>query len=257
MNERLKQAVVRTPLEGIAKFARRIAGAPALLRHPELRELWLEEARMGRLIAKVLRDSSNCVDVGAHLGINLSQFVRRAPRGRHMAFEPNPEQAAWLQVKFPEVEVHQLAVSDASGEVEFHHNETRSGFSGLRRIEERGDSIRTYKVKVAPLDSVLPEGHRVDLLKAVVEGAELSVLRGAEGVLRRDRPLILFECVPTNLQLFGANPRDVFQFLATRHGYSIFLFKDYLGGRGPLDLARFEAAQNYPFQAFKFFADPA
>ena len=254
MKESLKQAIVRTPFEGLAKFARRTLGATSLVRHPELYETWMEESRISSLISKILDDSSNCVDVGAHLGINLSQFVRRAHRGRHVAFEANPEQAGWLKAKFPEVLVHQVALSDSPGELEFFVNETRSGFSGLRRLEEAGDSIRSFKVPVATLDSMIQGDDRVDLLKAIVEGAELSVLRGAEEVLDRDHPLILFECVPANLALFEAKPSDVFEFLAGRHAYSIFLIKDYLKGRPPLDLDRFEAAQRYPFQAFKFVA---
>ena len=257
MNEWLKHAIVRTPLEGVAKVARRTLGARGLVRHPELYEIWAEEARIARLISKVVKTSSNCVDAGAHLGINLSQFVKRAPRGKHKAYEPNPEQATWLRAKFPEVDVHQLALSDSPGELEFFVNETRSGFSGLRRIQKTGDSVRTVKVPVATLDSMIPEGYRVDLLKAVVEGAELSVLRGARGVLRRDRPLILFECVPANMALFEASPPDAFEFLTVGHSYSIFLIKDYLKGGKPLDLERFEAAQRYPYQAFKFVAAPA
>ena len=257
MKESLKQAIVRTPFEGMAKLARRTLSARGLVRHPESFETWMEESRISRLISKILERSSNCVDVGAHLGINLSQFIRRAPEGAHMAFEANPVQAGWLKTKFPEVAVHPIALSDSPGELEFFVNETRSGYSGLRRIEEAGDSIRSFKVPVATLDSMIGEDHRVDLLKAVVEGAELSVLRGAECVLRRDRPFILFECVPTSLAFFGATPPDLFEYLTARHSYSIFLIKDYLKGRPPLDLDRFEAAQKYPFQAFKFIAAPA
>jgi FkbM family methyltransferase len=256
MKESLKQSVVRTPFEGVAKFVRRTLEASRLVRHPGLYETWIEEPRFVSVISKVLKDTSNCVDVGGHLGGILSVFVRRAPRGKHTAFEAIPEKAEWLKAKFPEVAVHQLALSDSTGELEFYVNETHSGFSGLHRLEEPGDTIRTLKVPVATLDSIIGDGHRVDVLKVVVEGAELSVLRGAEGVLRRDRPIILFECVPTNLALFGVKPADVFEFLTARHSYSIFLFKDYLKGLPPLDLGRFEAAQIYPFQAFKFIADP-
>jgi FkbM family methyltransferase len=256
MNEWLKHAVIRTPLEGVAKLGRNVLGARALVRHPELYEIWAEEMRIGRLIARVLKPSMNCVDVGAHLGINLSQFVRRAPRGRHVAFEPHPEQARWLRSKFPEVDVRQAAVSDIPGEMDFHVNEDRSGFSGLRRIEDAGESVRSFRVAVTTIDSAIEPGHRVDFLKAVVEGAELSVLRGAEEILRRDRPTVLFECVPDALALYGFTSKDIFDFLTVRHPYSIFLIKDYLVRKPPVDLDRFESAQRYPFEAIKFVASP-
>jgi hypothetical protein len=37
-------------------------------------------------------------------------------------------------------------------------------------------------------------GRRVSFLKCDVEGHELNVFRGAEQLLRRDRPVLLFEC---------------------------------------------------------------
>jgi FkbM family methyltransferase len=256
MSEWLKHAVIRTPLEGPAKLGRNLRGARELIRHPEKFEIWVEEMRISRLIARILTPTSNCVDVGAHLGINLSQFVRRARKGRHIAFEPNPLQARWLQDKFPEVDVRPMAVSDSNGEMDFFLNEKRSGFSGLRRLGEASESIRSIRIAVATLDSTLPPGYRVDVLKAVVEGAELSVLRGAVETLRRDRPTILMECVPANLAHFGSTSSDVFDFLTVQHSYSIFLIKDFLRGNPPLGLDRFEAAQRYPFQAMKFVAAP-
>jgi FkbM family methyltransferase len=256
MNEWLKHAVIRTPFEGVAKLGRNLLDARILVRKPELYDLWIEEMRIGRLIARILKPTWNCLDVGAHLGINLSQIVRRAPRGSHIAFEPHPDQARWLKVKFPEVDVRQVAVSDNPGELDFFVNDDRSGFSGLRRIEDSGESVRSFRVPVVTLDSSIPPGHRVDFLKTVVEGAELSVLRGAEEILRRDRPTILFECVQEAQALYGVTPADAFEFLTVRHSYSIFLIKDYLNQKPALSLDRFESAQLYPFKGIKFVASP-
>jgi FkbM family methyltransferase len=256
MNEWLKHAVIRTPFEGPAKLGRNVMDARQLIRHPEKFEVWAEETRIARLFSKILTLTSNCVDVGAHLGINLSQFVRRAPKGRHIAFEPNPQQAEWLRKKFPEVDVRTSAVSDKDGEMDFFLNDNRSGFSGLRRLGDAGESFRSIRIAVGTLDSTLPRGYRVDALKIVVEGAELSVLRGAREILHRDRPTILIECVPANLAHFGATSSDVFDFLTVQHSYSIFLIKDFLKKNPPLGLDQFETAQRYPFQAMKFVAAP-
>ena len=46
---------------------------------------------------------------------------------------------------------------------------------------------------VARLDSVLADAGPVGLIKCDVEGHELAVLRGAEGVLRGSRPALLVE----------------------------------------------------------------
>ena len=76
-------------------------------------------------------------------------------------------------------------------------------------------------------------------------------------MLRRDRPVIVFESGPGRAEEFGLTKAALYSFLVDDHGYSVFLFKDHLAGRGPLDLAAFEAAHVYPFQAFNFLALPS
>jgi FkbM family methyltransferase len=256
MIEWMKAAVVRSPLEKPARRARTILQLPRLLRHPELYEVWIEESRIERLIVSVVGESSNCIDVGSHLGSILSLFLKQAPRGRHLAFEPNPQQARWLSRKFPEADVRSLALSDSAGERDFYILEDRSGFSGLRRLSEPGERTRQVTVEVGRLDDLIGPDYRVDFLKVVVEGAELSVFRGAEEILRRDRPFLLFECIPASLARYTSTPAELFEFLTGRQGYEVFLIKHYLDREGPLDLEGFEEALRYPFKAFKFAAAP-
>ena len=227
-----------------------------LLKHPELYEIRIEEERIARLVGKVVRESSNCVDVGSHLGMVLSLLLKQAPRGRHLAFEPNPQQAGWLQRKFPEVDVRQLALGDMKEEGLLYILEDRSGFSSLHSAGEPGERTRTVATEVARLDDIVGSDHRVDFLKVVVEGAELSVLRGGEELLRRDRPFLLFECIPVHLARFGDTPAELFAFLTERHSYAVFLIKHVLDDGPPLDLKGFEEALCYPFKALKFAASP-
>ncbi|HVK10329.1 MAG TPA: FkbM family methyltransferase, partial [Gemmataceae bacterium] len=114
-----KHLLVRTRLEGLAKSVQHTLAGLKVLRHPGLGEVYREDGRIDRVLRALVRPDSNCIDVGAHLGSTLSTFTRLAPRGRHWAFEPLPQKADWLRRKFPEVEVRQLALSDARGQVTF------------------------------------------------------------------------------------------------------------------------------------------
>jgi FkbM family methyltransferase len=181
----------------------------------------------------------------------LSLLLRLAPRGRHLAFEPLPQKAAWLRRKFPEVEVHAAALGASSGEVSFVENLTRSSFSGLRARPGATDVTREITVRCERLDDVL--GVRVDFLKADVEGAELMVLQGAAGVQRRDRPALVFESGPGGAERFGYGRMDLYNYLKGL-GYYIYLFKDYLAGGPPLSPGDFDAAHAYPFAAFNYVA---
>lgn len=250
----LRKLVMRTPLERPSRILLNAAEVVRTFQHPQLRELTLERSRMVRLIAKELTESSNCIDVGAHVGAVLSPFVRHAPRGRHMAFEPIPRHADWLKAKFPEVDVRQVALSDAPCEATFYVNNRRTAYSALQPYRQPGEDVEEIKVRCETLDSLVAPGHTVHLLKTGAEGTSLAILRGANGILRRDRPVLLFVCTQSGRAESGETAADYYDFLTREHPYSIYFVNDLLKGRPPLDFPRFEAAQKYPFQAAYFAA---
>lgn len=253
VNEYIKHLFVRTPLEKPTKNIRDFLGFRQRIQHPELIEIYQESDRIDKAMERIISDSFNCIDVGCHLGSTLSTMLKLAPLGHHIAIEPLPYKADWLKQKFPEVDVKQLALSDTPGEVTFYFNTAQSGFSGLHRQIEN-TTVEELTVKSELLDKILPADYRVDFIKLDVEGGELAVLRGAESTLQRYRPVLLFECTQTGLSCFGFTPIEVFEFLTQKHSYSIFLLKDFLSDRLPLDFDQFYNALHYPFQAFNFIA---
>ncbi|EDN68012.1 Methyltransferase FkbM [Beggiatoa sp. PS] len=112
---------------------------------------------------------------------------------------------------------------------------------------------KPFKVKCERLDDVVPADRHIDFIKVDVEGGELNVFRGANHLLQRCKPYILFECTQSGLTSFGFKPNDIFNFLTQQH-YSVFLIKDWLDGKEPLNLEKFSLAMQYPFQAFNFIA---
>jgi FkbM family methyltransferase len=249
-----KHLLVRTPLEGPAKKLQRLLGLPKRLKHPELRELHLEDERMHQTMRRLIKIDSNCIDIGCHIGATLSLVVKLAPRGKHFAFEPVPQKAAWLREKFPEVNVQQMALADKSGPLTFTENITRPGFSGLSSTVAATDQTRQFAVDCNRLDNVIPADHRVDFMKIDVEGAELFVLRGATQTIGRCHPAIIFESGPSGAAKFGLTRAQLFSFLTTELGYCIYFFKDFLSNSGPLEPATFENASRYPSKAFNYVA---
>ena len=223
------------------------------MRHPELQDIYLEQGRIDELMRRHLTTDSNCIDVGCHIGSTLSLILKLAPQGRHFAFEPVPQKAQWLTRKFPEVSVCQMALADEKGQVTFHEDVARPGFSGLARGS--GSNVREIQVQSDRLDDVLPNDYRVNFLKVDVEGAELLVFRGATKTLMRSRPLIVFESGPGGAEKFGFTRRQLFDFV-TDQGYRVYFLGDFLGGAASIDLDAFEAAHVYPFKAFNFVAAP-
>ena len=257
MLDSLKQSLVRTPLERPLLALR---GAWKRLDRRSIRELpelAAEGGHIDRWLRAILRPDSHCIDVGCHIGGTLSLLLRLAPRGRHVAFEPVPEKARRLRRKFPEVEVHQLALSDRTGTVEFFVNQSRPGFSGLKPHGGRRDEIRPIAVGLRRLDDVVEPGRPCRFLKIDVEGAERDVLRGAAGLLRADRPFVLFECTASGLRSHGVDASDVFGFLTEDVGFEVLLPGDALDDGPTLTFDSFRRALDYPFRAFNFIARPS
>src|ERR1700694_2347748 len=99
---------------------------------PKLRRERIDNAHMALLLAFALTTDANCVDVGAHAGVVLDQFVRLAPDGHHIAFEPIPGYADRLRDRFSMVDVRQMAVSERQGRSSFVHAISHPWLSGLR-----------------------------------------------------------------------------------------------------------------------------
>ncbi|MBV8444315.1 MAG: FkbM family methyltransferase, partial [Candidatus Dormibacteraeota bacterium] len=146
------------------------------------------------LLGFVLRPDSNCLDVGAHEGLWLSEFVRLAPRGKHMAYEPLPHLAGQLRQRFPSIAVRQKALSNSPGESDFVFVPEMPGYSGLRERHYPGVVTKQrIRVLTERLDDAWPRRRRLAVMIVDVEGAERLVFEGAIGTLRRSRPTIVFE----------------------------------------------------------------
>jgi FkbM family methyltransferase len=193
-----------------------------------------------RLLAFALSDGSNCIDIGANRGAILAEMSRVSPRGRHIAFEPLPHLCAFLRESFPDVDVHQAALSNHSGEADFAYIHGPSdGWSGLiyRPLPSGEDAeVEHITVRLEVLDQVLAPDYHPALIKIDVEGAEQQVIEGALETLRRHRPIVIFEHGLGSANAYGTEPADIYGLLCEDVGLRIF----DLDGQGPYDLEAFE-----------------
>jgi FkbM family methyltransferase len=214
------------------------------LQRPELlavvyatsREELHEEIAIRAVLASALRSDGTYVDVGTNRGQVLSEAVRVAPRGRHVAFEPIPALAAEVARAFPAVDCRQMALGAAPGTAEFCHFRALDGWSGLRRSpvvsDQRGDP-EYIAVTVSTLDVELGDLSPA-VVKIDVEGAELDVLEGGHSLLTRAKPLLIFEHVASASALYGAPPAAPWDLLAEL-GYEVLT----VTGDGPVTRAAF------------------
>ena len=253
LTQYLKHLVMRTPVETVLKQARQVVNRAQLWNRPELDAIHNEGGYVETACRLLLTPESNTIDVGAHLGSQLALFVRLAAHGKHMAFEPVPHKARWLRRKFPQVDVRQTALCESSDKRNFYVNVTKPGYSGLLPHALDGDVVQEIAIEPSTLDWVVPLDHQVDLIKIDVEGAELSVLRGAIQLLDRCRPTLVFESTRSALSVHGLTPDDMFEFLE-QQSYQVYLPRAFICFGRSLDRYEFLEAHEYPFLAFNFIA---
>jgi FkbM family methyltransferase len=186
------------------------------------------ETALTALMLEALRPGMRVVDVGAHLGYEaMLASVLVGHSGRVVSFEPQPLVAAWTERnlrRFPQSRVITSAVGDICGQLEFSEmNLLLSAFSGTGPTE---GVARKTRVPVTTLDEAVKADERpVDFIKCDVEGGEMSVLRGAEGLLRREQPLVVLEAEMPQAA-GGARPRvDEFVEFLNPLGYTGFFFE--------------------------------
>lgn len=175
------------------------------------------------LIAKLVKPGFVCVDVGANIG-ETAQWMLDAGASNVICVEPMPKWADALKQRLANrpFELHQMAVADNAPEYagQWFAGEDMSnpGNGGLVRSSE-------FPIILTTLDEVLKD-RPVDFVKIDVEGMELYVLRGAQEILKRDRPIILYE---TRIEFEQAAGKPVFSVIADLLrglGYALFDYRD-------------------------------
>ena len=159
---------------------------------------WRDDAAEIACVRRWTRPGTVALDVGAHKGGYTYWLARSVgPQGRVYAFEPQQALARNLRRSFDpaRVIVEHAAVSDREGTMTLHvPADGRPSPSASLEMSAASPGC-AVDVRVIMLDRYLPTGPApVSFLKCDVEGHELHVFRGAEQLLRRDRPVLLFEC---------------------------------------------------------------
>ena len=211
-----------------------------------------------RVVQKVCKPQSNCIDVGCHKGEILDLFLKNAPQGAHFGFEPIPDLFKDLVEKYadkPNCRLFDIALSDKAGTSNFNYVVSNPSYSGLlkREYDHPNEQDTQITVKTQRLDDLLPSDVPVDLVKIDVEGGELLVLRGAVQTLTRCKPVVIFEHGLGASELYGATPEQVYDLLA-QCGLRISLMSRFLNNAEPMSREAFcghyYGKKNYYFIAY-------
>src|SRR6185437_15768693 len=186
------------------------------------------ECALTSLMLEALRPGMRFIDVGAHVGYeSMLAAIIVGESGRVVSFEPQRQLARYAHENlklYPWIRQVPSAVGDHTGITEFKEQDVALSAFSAASVKNANDSGRRYQVPVTTVDDALEGTERpVDFIKCDTEGGEMAVLRGAVGVLRSDRPLLVLEGeMPTG----SARPRlrEFVDFLAP-FGYQALAFE--------------------------------
>jgi len=170
------------------------------------------------LMRTLLHSGDTAVDAGAHIGVFAMQMAAIVgPGGRVYAFEPLDSNAELLERSIDEngfgdrIVFRRAAVGAAVGTATLTFAAETLNTGGAYLLPDGKDPLtgnQTVRIPVVALDD-LPIRRPVRLIKMDVEGAEPQVLRGAARILRDDRPAVISELHPVQLnRASGASPDD-------------------------------------------------
>jgi FkbM family methyltransferase len=169
------------------------------------------------VIIELLCPGMSVVDIGANIGYYLLMFEKGIhQQGRIICIEPSEENLPELRRNisanhFSNVRLHEVAIGMEDGTTGL-----RSGINS--GIVESGKG--TYEVQVKRLDSLVSE--KIDFIKIDVEGYEGQVIRGACGVIMRDRPTLFVEFHPHILPRFGFTLKGIVDELSRHYSRKTF-----------------------------------
>lgn len=168
-----------------------------------------------KFLQKILNPGDSFIDAGANIGIfSLMASEIVGPQGRVYSFEPFSKNHKNLEnhVKInnlKNVAVEQLALSDRSGEIVLHINET-DGNMGMATAYP-SDFTYSETVKTISLDDYVLK-RDITLIKAVkidIEGGEYLALLGMKRILEKYHPTIIIEINPEILTSASSGEEDI------------------------------------------------
>lgn len=182
--------------------------------------LTLQEEKWFRQIYTDLKnfESPVVIDVGASTGcLSLFNTIRKFPI---YSFEPNLTAFAELVQNVYQngcnTSCYNIGLGEKYEESYLSVHEELWGY-GYNKISK---SETNEKIKIYPLDDIIPTNSKVTHVKIDVEGYELFVLRGMKRILYQ-KPIIYMEMIESNFEQFEYSSKEIVDFMVDL-GYTYF-----------------------------------
>jgi len=183
------------------------------------------EITQTKLIKNLVKKGDVALDIGAHIGyytLLLAKLVGK--RGEVIGFEPDQDNFQLLKKNvmvngYTNTILESNAVSNTVGAVTLY----RSALSSAKGKLHNSDNCEPIQVDAVTLDRYFAGYERgIDFIKMDAEGAEASILQGADSVLRKNQHMkIITEFSTTMITSCGDDPDEFLRTLSA-YGFSFY-----------------------------------
>jgi len=169
----------------------------SLVPHLVMDGFW--ETPVTQSLVRLVKPGDVCVDVGAHLGyFSILMSALAGEEGKTLAVEPNVNIAAMLRrtaaINHPGFIVWEGALTNETKELEIHIPKSKTGDSSLLvRADSGEEGFIHQSVLATTMDQLLVnlDIGNVNVIKIDAEGAEPFIFEGMEGVLKKNKELMI------------------------------------------------------------------
>jgi FkbM family methyltransferase len=187
------------------------------------------------IFSRLIRKMDVFFDVGSNIGYYTILACSVNDKIKVHSFEPARGAAVYLKKNVninnieQRVQIEEIALSDSADTLMFHEVEndkyrfTRHILSGESNASTKNldREYKAFEVASTTLDEYCEKNDitSIDLIKIDTEGAEYSILKGAEQTISTSRPIIVCEI------LFDFNEGKI-ESVMRSHGYEFYLYKE-------------------------------
>ncbi len=155
------------------------------------------EPNIVHTLLEYIRAGDVVVDIGANIGVHTLIMSDVVQHGHVYAFEPMPVVRQKLENNLKMNDVHNVtvypnALGNETGQAKLYFDAQDTN-EGLATLYGNASGLQETLVDVCRLDDVLAMVDTVRLIKIDIQGAEFPAILGAEQLIRRCRPYVIFE----------------------------------------------------------------
>ncbi len=191
-------------------------------------------------IRATVQPGQSVIDLGTNVGYFTMHMAERVgPTGKVYGFEPLPRNADMAAQSIAEnrfegrVVLHRVAVGAAPGTAHLLYEIDTMHSGGSYLVEDSHTGLVGHAVREVDLVTLdqLDMQRPIGFIKMDIEGAEALACRGAEAILREDRPIVMAELNPDLYpRVSGCTPTEFITEMAGR-GYACYLLENGKPGR--------------------------